>query len=80
VDPETLNFVDGYTGTIVNRIVDHVNHDRATPVDSLDAKRNKARETARHNLEEEKFDWGQVFVRVALVIILAQNVLSLPNE
>jgi hypothetical protein len=42
VDPATLNLVDGHAGTIVNRIDDHVNHERETTKADTDTTRNKA--------------------------------------
>jgi uncharacterized membrane protein len=71
VDPESLNFVDGYAITILNLLVDHVNHEWASTGADAEATRNKAMQT---------FAWVQVLGLVALVIILAHNILSSQSE
>jgi hypothetical protein len=54
VNPATLNFMEEYAGTIVNRIVDHVNHEWETTGADAEATSNKVRETARLNLDQAK--------------------------
>jgi hypothetical protein len=80
VDTASLKLVDGYAGTIVNRIVDHLNNEWTTTVADAEATRNKAREITKPKWEEAKVRLGSVLGLLGVATILALNALSFLKE